>query len=461
MSEQPTQQTPPGPYAHGARSPIVWVRLCASCAGYAPYTPEAYNGALSGGCAGCGAWSRETHRFPAHIDSSTGCSCGTHGDPLVGDLQLGSDPDGYDAEVAPVRDYDELAERAPAARDTGLVGFEAGPSQELTCGRCQKPTGNSNQGHYWAHCKAERRLRTFHFCCPGDCQLATPEGVDEVLAEQAERLAMVVAHNAAEVDRLTAERDEAVNEIAEFTAERHQIENAAADYADSTESGADLPELVASMWDRIRALEALASTRYAERDQARADLVILTTERDRLLGHRAHDEFFRRGYITEIGRLHGMRHRVLVLADEIEARLTADWVLESSEQVLVAALGAVPVEIRAAVDEPATVHSGLSGQRLPVGTQAKVLAAIAAGRVGCVLTEDGKAEYWPDCDTCQGTGGVGTCPTCEIGPASQCDTCGGLGKVRPASPPPFRHANGEPCHGCRTCLDDGEAGDGR
>jgi hypothetical protein len=41
----------------------------------------------------------------------------------------------------------------------------------MVCGRCNHHTGNSNQGHYWAHCKVTRTIRDFHFCCPGDCEL--------------------------------------------------------------------------------------------------------------------------------------------------------------------------------------------------------------------------------------------------------------------------------------------------
>lgn len=48
-------------------------------------------------------------------------------------------------------------------------------TDEMTCGRCKKPTGNTNQGHYWAFCKVTRTTRTFHFCCPDDCELPAPE----------------------------------------------------------------------------------------------------------------------------------------------------------------------------------------------------------------------------------------------------------------------------------------------
>jgi hypothetical protein len=41
----------------------------------------------------------------------------------------------------------------------------------LVCGRCGKHTGNSSQGHYWKWCMVTGTMRTFHFCCPGDCEL--------------------------------------------------------------------------------------------------------------------------------------------------------------------------------------------------------------------------------------------------------------------------------------------------
>lgn len=64
---------------------------------------------------------------------------------------------------------------------------------------------------------------------------------------------------------------------------------------------------------------------------------------------------------------------------------------------------------------------------------AQVREAIAAGRFGCVLTTDDQPEYWPDCTACSGSGGIGLCPECEVGPAEQCEACGGMGKVRPTA----------------------------
>lgn len=91
--DYPKGAVPRGRYAGGGRAPIVWVRLCAACAGFAPFTHEDYAGALSGVCHGCGGHSRELHRFAAYVDSRSGCSCDTHGAPCVGELQanLGGD----------------------------------------------------------------------------------------------------------------------------------------------------------------------------------------------------------------------------------------------------------------------------------------------------------------------------------------------------------------------------------
>ena len=84
----PRGVVPPGTYAKGARSPIVYVLLCPSCAGYAPTTDPSYSGALSGRCQGCGADSRELHRFQALILSAAngGCMCDSGHPQVTGDL---------------------------------------------------------------------------------------------------------------------------------------------------------------------------------------------------------------------------------------------------------------------------------------------------------------------------------------------------------------------------------------
>lgn len=84
----PRGVVPPGTYAKGGRSPIVYVLLCPVCAGYAPITDPDYSGFLSGRCQGCGADSRELHRFQALIMSAAngGCMCTTEHRQVTGDL---------------------------------------------------------------------------------------------------------------------------------------------------------------------------------------------------------------------------------------------------------------------------------------------------------------------------------------------------------------------------------------
>lgn len=91
MADYPRGVVPPGTYAKGGRSPIVYALLCAPCAGYAPVTDEDYTGALTGHCQGCGAWSREVHRFQALIMSAAngGCRCTAEHPQVTGDLPTG------------------------------------------------------------------------------------------------------------------------------------------------------------------------------------------------------------------------------------------------------------------------------------------------------------------------------------------------------------------------------------
>jgi hypothetical protein len=89
MSEDrlPRGVVPPGTYAKGGRSPVVYVLLCAPCAGYAPLTNPGYGG-FGAHCQGCGAWTREVHRFQALIMSAAngGCMCTTEHPQVTGDL---------------------------------------------------------------------------------------------------------------------------------------------------------------------------------------------------------------------------------------------------------------------------------------------------------------------------------------------------------------------------------------
>lgn len=41
----------------------------------------------------------------------------------------------------------------------------------MLCAKCEKHTGNNNQGHYWGWCKVTGTVREMHFCCPGACAL--------------------------------------------------------------------------------------------------------------------------------------------------------------------------------------------------------------------------------------------------------------------------------------------------
>jgi hypothetical protein len=102
MSEArlPRGIVPPGTYAKGGRSPIVYVRLCAPCAGYASLADKDYAG-LSGQCQGCGAWSRELHRFQALILSAAngGCMCDAGHPQVTGDLPTMASADAVLTEV--------------------------------------------------------------------------------------------------------------------------------------------------------------------------------------------------------------------------------------------------------------------------------------------------------------------------------------------------------------------------
>jgi hypothetical protein len=104
-------------YAGGARSPVAYVLLCPSCAGYAPTVPEDYRGALSGACWGCAAWSRELHRFPAVIDSVSGCRCRGEHPAVTGGLSADGTP-GY-PQAGYASAWRELASYVQQAVDDG------------------------------------------------------------------------------------------------------------------------------------------------------------------------------------------------------------------------------------------------------------------------------------------------------------------------------------------------------
>ncbi len=84
----PRGGAPPGTYAGGGRSPIVYVWLCPVCAGYAPTVPDTdYLPLADKHCQGCGAYVREVHKFQALIMSAAngGCFCEGHRQ-VTGDL---------------------------------------------------------------------------------------------------------------------------------------------------------------------------------------------------------------------------------------------------------------------------------------------------------------------------------------------------------------------------------------
>jgi hypothetical protein len=63
----------------------------------------------------------------------------------------------------------EIEGRAEAAFE--MASWIKAKLDGIGCGRCNKPTGNNSQGHYWAYCKVTRTIREDHFCCPNDCEL--------------------------------------------------------------------------------------------------------------------------------------------------------------------------------------------------------------------------------------------------------------------------------------------------
>lgn len=67
---------------------------------------------------------------------------------------------------------------APAPAPVYVRGDGTYTCRCMVCGRCNHHTGNTSQGHYWAHCTVTKSNREFHFCCPGDCELEDHAMVD-------------------------------------------------------------------------------------------------------------------------------------------------------------------------------------------------------------------------------------------------------------------------------------------
>jgi hypothetical protein len=78
----------PAPQMPGGRGGVVYVWLCPSCGGYDALATPDDEGALSGGCQGCGERVREVHRFQALALTAAngGCTCPSAHRQVTGDL---------------------------------------------------------------------------------------------------------------------------------------------------------------------------------------------------------------------------------------------------------------------------------------------------------------------------------------------------------------------------------------
>lgn len=86
VDDEPAPAPPPGRYAGGGRSPIVYTWLCPACGGYSPVGGESET--EMGCCQGCGT-DNELHKFQSLILSAAngGCMCEPGYHPQVtGDL---------------------------------------------------------------------------------------------------------------------------------------------------------------------------------------------------------------------------------------------------------------------------------------------------------------------------------------------------------------------------------------
>lgn len=55
---------------------------------------------------------------------------------------------------------------------SAAVSMVDGRCRCTVCPHCGHHTGNAHQGHYFTWCRVTQTDREFHFCCPGDCELA-------------------------------------------------------------------------------------------------------------------------------------------------------------------------------------------------------------------------------------------------------------------------------------------------
>lgn len=139
----------------------------------------------------------------------------------------------------------------------------------------------------------------------------------------------------AEVDALKSDKDlltgqlhasrAAVDRLSSLLLE---VENAATEYADSTETGADLPDVVADMWERIKQLEELASERFVDRETLKAELA--DAQRLAAVCERQRDEAFALAR-SEVNRLTAERDGIkTTLHAVLLGRADVDRVLDAA-----------------------------------------------------------------------------------------------------------------------------------
>ena len=69
-------------------------------------------------------------------------------------------------------DWSSCAEHRVYLAGIGPDGAAEFVCRCFVCARCGQHTGNSTQGHTWSLCRVDGVNKEFHFCCPGDCELA-------------------------------------------------------------------------------------------------------------------------------------------------------------------------------------------------------------------------------------------------------------------------------------------------
>jgi hypothetical protein len=164
-------------------------------------------------------------------------------------------------------------------------------------------------------------------------------------------------------------------------------------------------------------------------------------------------------------------HEQVIVPDPTDPRdrstVDAEWLrhIEGASLVVVlrkpdGSVGAQTFEeVSRAYECGVPVHRWMPPGTVSEEERRQVVEALHAGRVGCVVTTDDMPEYWPDCEECQGAWRTGECQPCDgsgehygrpyaaapssppcwwcegTGLAEQCEACGGMGKVRPPATP--------------------------